>query len=614
MQIPKVIFQTSLLKPPNYLVERIQSKCQGWEYKHFGDSEIIQFIKDTPIEEFNNSLEVFHSFENGAHKADFFRYYYLYINGGVYMDSDAILEKDIDLIVKNYSFITVKSCLNNDSMFNGFICCTPKNIIIYQALKDAHKIDKESLKKDYFFICKNLYSIIDNYNNIVDNISVKTEAKLESHHKILKEEKYTDKIAVTKDGDDIVLSHFFSKETFIKSLLPIKENNLKPVNSTKVGITFDMPKDVKSLFSNGIRQNVLYFTELLLNIGYECYLIIVDEKLENTEEIKKMAYNKDLKISKYSEILSDNFDIIFIFGYDVPKKNVEILKYMNTKIVKYLCGNSYMIDSEKILYNQHKDHNGFTYVSHNDEKLYDQLWAIPQMINTNQYYYQTLFRSKCIEVPFIWSNKSVFLTSVSENIQEDDFLYKKGGNANKKIAIFEPNISIMKWCFPALLVCENSYRNNTNIERVFLNNITDNKGTINDFNIDALNKIVKTLDLFRDNKISIESRYNTLYFMKNYADIAVSHQLENPLNYLYFDLAWMGWPIVHNASLCKDVGYYYEGFNYEMGGKVLLDVILNHDSNCHEYLEKNRKILERYLPTNKELQEKYKTLIENLFQ
>jgi hypothetical protein len=171
----------------------------------------------------------------------------------------------------------------------------------------------------------------------------------------------------------------------------------------------------------------------------------------------------------------------------------------------------------------------------------------------------------------------------------------------------------MKWCLPALLVCENSYRKNKNIERVFLSNITEKTKSINDFNIDGLNAIVKNLDLNADTKISIESRYNSLVFMKNHGDIAVSHQMENPLNYLYFDLAWMGWPIVHNAHLCKDVGYYYEGFNYEMGGEVLSNVILNHDDNVESYIEKNRRILDRYLPSNIELQEKYKLLIQKLF-
>ena len=96
-------------------------------------------------------------------------------------------------------------------------------------------------------------------------------------------------------------------------------------------------------------------------------------------------------------------------------------------------------------------------------------------------------------------------------------------------------------------------------------------------------------------------------------DIVVSHQWENPLNYLYFDLAWMGWPIVHNAHLCKDVGYYYSEFNYEEGGNVLSEVIENHDLRSEEYISSNRRIIDRYLPSNKILQGKYIKMFKELY-
>ena len=102
--------------------------------------------------------------------------------------------------------------------------------------------------------------------------------------------------------------------------------------------------------------------------------------------------------------------------------------------------------------------------------------------------------------------------------------------------------------------------------------------------------------------------------MSKHTDIAVSHQMENPLNYLYLDLAWMGWPVVHNASLCSDVGYYYDGFNYEEGGEILKHAILTHDENADKYIKKNRATIDRYLPTNKDLQEEYKTLVNNILK
>jgi hypothetical protein len=193
-------------------------------------------------------------------------------------------------------------------------------------------------------------------------------------------------------------------------------------------------------------------------------------------------------------------------------------------------------------------------------------------------------------------------------------MYKSKGE-NKKISIFEPNISIMKWCFPAILVCENAYRIKNNIAQVYITNVHKemNKSNINTFNLDNFNKILISLDLMKDKKLSIEKRFNTLNFMDKFSEFAVSHQWENPLNYLYLDLAWMGWPIIHNAHLCKDIGYYYEGFNYEMGGQVLQKAIEEHEKNVDEYIKNNRAAIDRYLPSNKNLQEKYMKLINNLY-
>jgi hypothetical protein len=74
-------------------------------------------------------------------------------------------------------------------------------------------------------------------------------------------------------------------------------------------------------------------------------------------------------------------------------------------------------------------------------------------------------------------------------------------------------------------------------------------------------------------------------------------------------MAWMGWPIVHNGKLCKEIGYYYDEFNYEMGGNALKEAILNHDENADEYLLRNRLYMLKYLPTNKELKKQYEDLI-----
>ena len=93
----------------------------------------------------------------------------------------------------------------------------------------------------------------------------------------------------------------------------------------------------------------------------------------------------------------------------------------------------------------------------------------------------------------------------------------------------------------------------------------------------------------------------------------VCHQILNPLNYIYLDAAYMGYPVLHNAPLCKDLGYYYEGSNTVEGAKQLNNILKNHDNNIDEYNERNDKVLWRYYADNPELVGAYDKLIHNLF-
>ena len=317
------------------------------------------------------------------------------------------------------------------------------------------------------------------------------------------------------------------------------------------------------------------------------------------------GYTPAYKFIELSHIVNTNFDIVIQMNFNIPRDDIIIMRAKGVKCVAYQCGNDYFFDMETMLFSA-RDLDGERYAA----PVFDEIWSIPQHTRTNKHYMQTLYRVKCKEVPFIWSPYMLDdFEKECKSINIESLMYKNRGPI-KKCAIFEPNLNVVKWCFPALLVCENTCRANpTKLDHVYVTNTNSGK-----FNIDYFNKLVASLDLCKSKKISIEARYNALEFMAKHADIAVSHQWENPLNYLYLDLAWMGWPIVHNAHLCKDVGYYYEGFNYEMGGKILNIVINNHDANAETYMKRNRAVIDRYLPTNKALQERYKGLIESVMR
>jgi hypothetical protein len=126
--------------------------------------------------------------------------------------------------------------------------------------------------------------------------------------------------------------------------------------------------------------------------------------------------------------------------------------------------------------------------------------------------------------------------------------------------------------------------------------------------------LIKTFDLFNDGKIRVENRYQTSFFVSQYVDVVVCHQLLNPLNYLYLDVAYMGYPVLHNAYMCKEIGYYYENSDTMQGANMLNWILENHDNNLEEYNNRNSKVLYRYYIENPELIRSYDLLIKNLFE
>jgi len=201
-KIPKIIVQTSLQKTPEYVVNMIQNMSNGWDYQHYTDDEIIQFFKENPIAQMSQIVDKFYSLSYGAHRADLFRYYFLFINGGVFIDSDAMLEENLDTIVNDYSFFSVNSSYHVGAIFQGFIGCTSRHPIIEKALIDIYNTPNDILKCEFHLLCKNLYTFYNNYSDDDNNIHLYQELT------------GTDEYAEVVDliNNKIILKHYYKKK------------------------------------------------------------------------------------------------------------------------------------------------------------------------------------------------------------------------------------------------------------------------------------------------------------------------------------------------------------------------------------------------------------------
>ena len=94
------------------MYDNVKKFAPGWKHLIYDDTNATAFLK----ENFHPEVAVrFNNLTNGAHKADLFRYAFLYINGGVWLDVDVELRLPLDEIFsKNNTIYTAKSGVFDD--------------------------------------------------------------------------------------------------------------------------------------------------------------------------------------------------------------------------------------------------------------------------------------------------------------------------------------------------------------------------------------------------------------------------------------------------------------------------------------------------------------------
>jgi len=367
-----------------------------------------------------------------------------------------------------------------------------------------------------------------------------------------------------------------------------------------IGITISIKKQNEPVWVNGIKQNVLNLAELLKN-SEKKYNVFLVNTITSVEPGELDWDEEQFPLYNIRDIDNLKLDLLFILGGTISDRDIDYLKEKhNTKVVFYKCGNEYILTMENIIFKMERE--GTPHYS----RKYDAFWVIPQLVNSARGFFEVLHNIKITPVPFIWS--SMHIDKLMKNY-ESHGKYEPG-RKDKRLSIFEPNIDVIKFALYPIFIAEYAYRETPNlIEGLSVTNalkFSKDKEFIG---------CIKNLDIFKAKKLFVEARYKTPIFLKNYTDIVISHQWENPLNYAYLDALYMDYPLVHNAPMIKEAGYYYKDFNIDEGAQRLLFALKHHDNkqNLIDYKKKSDAVLWRYLSSNPELISKYDKLIEGLF-
>ena len=201
----KIIMQTSFKKPEQYVIDRILKHALGWDYVHFTDLEIYDYFDKNFIKDFKYIKQKFMSIKKGPHKADLFRYYYLYINGGVFIDSDLAIEKSLNDIIGEYNLVSAVD-KKNKNVFNGFLYADKKSDIILECLNHIYNIDVDYLDNNYEVICEKLYEVLYKKNI---NINFKLYDIPDTKNPAL----------IVDDNNDIIAIHYWKDKIIPKKIM-----------------------------------------------------------------------------------------------------------------------------------------------------------------------------------------------------------------------------------------------------------------------------------------------------------------------------------------------------------------------------------------------------------
>ncbi|AMO98309.1 hypothetical protein CAter282_0366 [Collimonas arenae] len=375
---------------------------------------------------------------------------------------------------------------------------------------------------------------------------------------------------------------------------------MKPLSRTlRIGITIGLRQENESMWTNGIKQNALYLAESLKQCPS-----VASVHLVNTTAVAitpALPWDQARWPTATFEHAKDNLDVLIELGGQVNANQTAYLKEHGCRLISYCCGVEYVNVMQSMLF----DRPMWGYDLFVNQR-YDAIWMVPQVANSSQSYFETLRRRPAQVVPFVWD--PIFVNQRSQDFEHHGEYRPQPGP--KRLTVMEPNQDIVKFCMYPVFIAEEAYRQRP--QDIALLQVTNADRLAHESK--EFVAVMNQLDIVRQHKAVFVGRHDTPQFLSEMTDVVISHQIENALNYFYFDVCWQGYPLVHNAYMCRDLGYFYEGNDVREGSRKLIEVLTTHDDNWQDYIARQRQVLGRYLPACPEVTAEYERLLTTLLQ
>lgn len=353
-----------------------------------------------------------------------------------------------------------------------------------------------------------------------------------------------------------------------------------------VGITIFVNADGSlGLYENGLRQNAIFLYNMLRRSALIDRVYLLNHGDGEPDPARTQDDPVDVAAIVRTPSVESELDFVICIGAAMDDAVVERLRKRGTKIVSYRGGNSLIISMEATISSPPRADASRYFDLHH----FDAIWMTPQHMHTNRSATELIYRRPVVEVPQIW--EPTFLTA---RLKQPDHRFGYRANVNdRRVAILDPNITVMKTSHMPLLVCEAAHRSDPQwLQHVFACNASH-------LNADETFKAYcHSLTLLADGKLTLEPRFPTAEFMSQHANAVVTHHWENGLNYLYYDILYGGYPLIHNSEFLQEFGYYYPSWDAMRGGEILNRALRDHDAQLERYRKAANGLIERVSTAN----------------
>ena len=163
MVIPSIVYQCYSEKYtiPKKVDENFLKYANGYSRIVYNNSEISNFLQvyfDKKV------VQEFWSLNEGAHKADLFRYAILYVWGGIYIDIKTELLMPLRWII-NEKYVppttySVLSSMTPGTIFQGIIASPKGNPIFLSLIKQLVDVHKPINRRNYHLSCREFYRLV----------------------------------------------------------------------------------------------------------------------------------------------------------------------------------------------------------------------------------------------------------------------------------------------------------------------------------------------------------------------------------------------------------------------------------------------------------------------